>query len=123
MTSQVVLSLQLPFAIVPLIRFTSSRQIVGAFASPPWMRWLAYSSALLIIGLNGWLVARMLQGGSVTGSVSSFFAGLVALICSALLAWVAFAPLSLASGPVSAKKMTPIAPTGSGGYDGMQKLR
>ena len=121
-TSQVVLSLQLPFAIVPLIRFTSSRQIVGAFASPPWMRWLAYSAALLIIGLNGWLVARMLLPGSDAG-VPGLFAGLLALLCSALLAWVAFAPLSLASGPVSAKKMTPIAPMGSGGYDGMQKLR
>ena len=102
-TSQVVLSLQLPFAIIPLIRFTNSSQIVGVFASPLWMRWLAYGSALLIIGLNGWLVARMLLPQAGDSGISSYFAALASLLCSALLAWVAFAPLSLASGPLDKK--------------------
>ena len=39
--SQVVLSLQLPFAIVPLIRFTSAARIMGSFVSPVWLRRLA----------------------------------------------------------------------------------
>jgi manganese transport protein len=43
--SQVVLSLQLPFAIVPLIRFTCSPRIMGAFVSPPWLRRLAWGGA------------------------------------------------------------------------------
>jgi manganese transport protein len=55
--SQVVLSLQLPFAIVPLIRFTSSRQKMGPFASPRWVRALGWLAAVIIIGLNIWLVA------------------------------------------------------------------
>jgi len=49
--SQVILSLQLPFAIVPLIRFTSSRQM-GVFANPRWLTLLASAVALLIIALN-----------------------------------------------------------------------
>jgi manganese transport protein len=35
--SQVVLSVQLPFAIVPLIRFTSDRKLMGQFVSPKWV--------------------------------------------------------------------------------------
>jgi manganese transport protein len=50
--SQAVLSLQLPFAIVPLIRFTSDRKKMGSYASPPWMTWCAWCAAVLIIGLN-----------------------------------------------------------------------
>jgi manganese transport protein len=49
--SQVILSLQLPFAIVPLIRFTSSSQM-GVFVNPRWLTLLASAVALLIIALN-----------------------------------------------------------------------
>ncbi|MCX5675456.1 MAG: Nramp family divalent metal transporter [Planctomycetota bacterium] len=54
--SQVVLSLQLPFAVVPLIRFTSSRRKMGPFASPLVLRAAAWAVALVVIGLNTWLV-------------------------------------------------------------------
>jgi manganese transport protein len=50
--SQVILSLQLPFAIVPLIRYTSQRRQMGAFANPRWMTLCASLVALLIIALN-----------------------------------------------------------------------
>jgi manganese transport protein len=60
--SQVVLSLQLPFAIVPLILFTSSRQIMGKFASPLWLQGFAWFVAILITGLNIWLVAHRYSG-------------------------------------------------------------
>jgi manganese transport protein len=50
--SQVVLSLQLSFAVVPLVHFTSSRTFMGGFQAPLWMRVLAVLTALLIIGLN-----------------------------------------------------------------------
>ncbi len=50
--SQVVLSLQLPFAVVPLIVFTSSRRKMGEFVSPPWIALLAWITAAIIIALN-----------------------------------------------------------------------
>jgi manganese transport protein len=54
--SQVILSLQLSFAVIPLIHFTSSRRNMGAFATPWWGQILAWATALVIVGLNGKLV-------------------------------------------------------------------
>ncbi len=50
--SQVILSLQLPFAVVPLILFTSDRKKMGEFASPAWIKVLAWVTAAIIIVLN-----------------------------------------------------------------------
>jgi manganese transport protein len=50
--SQVILSLQLPFAVVPLVMFTSSKRRMGAFASPLWLTALATLVATVIIALN-----------------------------------------------------------------------
>lgn len=50
--SQVILSLQLPFAVVPLIAFTSDKAKMGEFASPVWIRVLAWIVAAVIIVLN-----------------------------------------------------------------------
>ncbi|HEX8301900.1 Nramp family divalent metal transporter [Sphingomonas sp.] len=50
--SQVVLSLQLPFAVVPLVRFTSDPAKMGKFANRGWIKWTAYAVAAVIIGLN-----------------------------------------------------------------------
>jgi manganese transport protein len=50
--SQVTLSLQLPCAIVPLIRYTSRRSLMGVFASPRWMTLAASLVAFVIITLN-----------------------------------------------------------------------
>jgi len=54
--SQVILSLQLPFAVVPLIHYTSDVEKMGKFANPVWVRLVSWLVALLIICLNGWLV-------------------------------------------------------------------
>ena len=54
--SQVILSLQLPFAVVPLVAFTNRRDVMGAFASPRWLAWLAWGVTGLIIGLNATLL-------------------------------------------------------------------
>ena len=93
--SQVVLSLQLPFAIVPLIRFTSATPIMGDFASPPWLRRLAGAAALVIVGLNAWLVLRAVapDGALAEAGAGRFVLATLALLCSALLAWIAFSPL------------------------------
>jgi manganese transport protein len=54
--SQVILSLQLSFAVFPLVMFTSSRAKMGEFANPRWLKAVAYSVAVLIAGLNVWLL-------------------------------------------------------------------
>ena len=56
--SQVVLSLQLSFAVVPLVMFTSDRRIMGAFVNPPWLKAVAWGVAIVIMGLNGWLLVQ-----------------------------------------------------------------
>ena len=67
--SQVILSLQLPFAVVPLILFTSDRKKMGEFASPTWVKVLAWTTAAIIIVLNVKLLAdtvgltKLLFGG------------------------------------------------------------
>ena len=60
--SQVVLSLQLPFAVVPLVMFTSSRRKMGPFVAPRWLTALATTMAALIIALNAKLVWDYLSG-------------------------------------------------------------
>ena len=50
--SQVILSMQLPFAVVPLVRFTSDRAKMGVFVNPAWLTGTAWVVAALIIGLN-----------------------------------------------------------------------
>jgi manganese transport protein len=58
--SQVILSLQLPFAILPLIQVTSDRKRMGEFASPRWVRIAAWIAASIIIALNTKLVYDLL---------------------------------------------------------------
>jgi manganese transport protein len=50
--SQVILSLQLPFAVVPLIWLTSKRSVMGEHANRPWMIVLATIAVTLIIAMN-----------------------------------------------------------------------
>jgi manganese transport protein len=54
--SQVILSLQLPFAVVPLVMFTSDRKRMGAFVNPTWLQALAWLTTAIIIVLNGYLL-------------------------------------------------------------------
>ena len=54
--SQVALSLQLPFAVIPLIVFTNSKKVMREFANPLWMTTLSVIAASVIIGLNLYLV-------------------------------------------------------------------
>ncbi|HEY7791552.1 MAG TPA: Nramp family divalent metal transporter [Vicinamibacterales bacterium] len=61
--SQVILSLQLPFAVFPLVQFTSDRRKMGRFATPRWMQALAWTTAVVIAVLNGWLLIQLLGGG------------------------------------------------------------
>jgi manganese transport protein len=55
--SQVVLSLQLPFAVLPLMLFASDRARLGEFTAPRWQRVLGWAAAALIVALNLKLLA------------------------------------------------------------------
>jgi manganese transport protein len=56
--SQVILSLQLPFAVIPLVMFTSNRNLMGEFVNPLWLKALAWLVASIIVGLNSWLLLQ-----------------------------------------------------------------
>lgn len=60
--TQVVLSLQLSFAVFPLVMFTASRTKMGALVAPRWLSGLAFATAFLIAGLNVKLVYDFFLG-------------------------------------------------------------
>jgi manganese transport protein len=60
--SQVVLSLQLSFAVFPLVIFTSDRTRMGAFVNPKWLTGLSWAVALVIASLNVWLLVQTVGG-------------------------------------------------------------
>ncbi|MEP6618559.1 MAG: Nramp family divalent metal transporter [bacterium] len=60
--SQVVLSLQLSFAVFPLVMFTSDKLKMGEFVNPAWLKLLAYIVAVVIAVLNVWLLVQTFQG-------------------------------------------------------------
>jgi manganese transport protein len=61
--SQVILSLQLSFAVVPLVMFTGNRKLMGEFVNGPWVQRLAWLTTTVIVGLNGWLLIQTVMGG------------------------------------------------------------
>jgi manganese transport protein len=60
--SQVILSLQLSFAVFPLVMFTSDRAKMGEFVNPRWLKTLAYLIAFVIGSLNAWLLLQTFIG-------------------------------------------------------------
>jgi manganese transport protein len=60
--SQVILSLQLPFAVFPLVAFTSDPAKMGPFVNPTWIKLLAWSVAVIIAALNVWLLYQTFVG-------------------------------------------------------------
>jgi len=60
--SQVILSLQLPFAVFPLVLFTGDRRKMGDLVAPVWMRALAWPVAVIIAALNVWLLWQTFFG-------------------------------------------------------------
>ena len=90
--SQVILSLQLAYAVVPLIKFTGSKRKMGPFANRPWVGAIAWLVALVILGLNGKLVYDQIAEwigdagayGWIVGAALVPLAGLLGL----LLLWM-----------------------------------
>jgi manganese transport protein len=104
--SQVILSLQLSFAVIPLIHFTSNRRNMGTFATPWWGQILAWTTAAVIVGLNAKLVwdqigdwvALAKDSGRSIGPIPLDIMAAVALYgvaggAVALLVWVTIKPL------------------------------
>ncbi|MDP9158708.1 MAG: Nramp family divalent metal transporter [Acidobacteriota bacterium] len=59
--SQVILSMQLSFAVFPLVMFTSDKRKMGEFVNAPWLKILAWTTAIFIAALNVWLLVQMLH--------------------------------------------------------------
>jgi manganese transport protein len=60
--SQVILSIQLSFAVVPLVYFTGQKTKMGAFANGPLLAAAAWAMTVAIIGLNTWLLIGVFRG-------------------------------------------------------------
>lgn len=60
--SQVILSMQLPFALVPLVLFTSDKHKMGSFVNSTWVKIVAWTATVVIICLNVYLVVYTLIG-------------------------------------------------------------
>lgn len=79
--SQVVLSMQLSFAIFPLLMFTSDRKRMGDFVNPLWMKILGFGVCTLIAGLNIYLLYQ---------TIGALWLGLIVAIGGAFSIWVTF---------------------------------
>jgi manganese transport protein len=95
--SQVILSMQLPFAIIPLIHFTNDRSRMGVFANAVWVRVLAWGTAAIIVALNLRLAFSAIRDW-LSGSVGFLSAAgisvtLATLLLLCLLTWVTVEPL------------------------------
>lgn len=60
--SQVILSLQLPFAVIPLVKFTGDQKIMGTFVNRIWVKILAWSVSAIIVVLNLFLIYQTFVG-------------------------------------------------------------
>lgn len=95
--SQVILSLQLGFAIIPLIHFVSDKTKMGEFVIKPWVKISAWVAAAIIVGLNVKLVINELSGwiesaGSNAVYIYLFVLPLV-IAAGILLLYITFSPL------------------------------
>jgi manganese transport protein len=98
--SQVLLSMQLPFAVVPLIHFTSDRRRMGQFVSPGWVKLLAWVIAAVIILLNVWLVITSIAGWLVAAGDYRWLLWMTVIpVCAGLfflLLWISLQPFRAA---------------------------
>ena len=60
--SQVILSIQLSFAVIPLVMFTGDKRKMGEFANPRWLNLTAWAIAIVIAVLNVYLIVQTIFG-------------------------------------------------------------
>jgi manganese transport protein len=94
--SQVILSMQLPFAVIPLIHFTSDRSRMGSFSNKTWVLVLSWTTAAVIVGLNlrlaGMALMDWISGAGAWRPLVLLVTLPVAGLLLALLGWVAIEP-------------------------------
>ena len=94
--SQVVLNLQLPFAIIPLLQFTNDPRRMGEFASGWKIRAVGWATAIVVLGLNIWLAGQSIADwASGAGRFAPVVWTVSVALCSALLgllAWITMQP-------------------------------
>ena len=90
--SQVILSLQLPFAVVPLIHYTSDKEKMGKFANPMWIKLMAWPIAFLIVYLNGWLAWQVFSDWRQAGVWVDLLGVPLGLALVLLLGYMGFRP-------------------------------
>jgi len=94
--SQVVLSMNLPFAIIPLIHFTSDPARMGVFASKPWVKLSAWACTAAIVGANAWLIqqslAEWVKDAPRYETTIWLVSGTVIAMVALLLLWITFEP-------------------------------
>ncbi|MBS1903172.1 MAG: Nramp family divalent metal transporter [Bacteroidetes bacterium] len=90
LTSQVVLSLQLSFALIPLIQFTADKRLMGEFANPIWVRILSWLTALVIIGLNGKYIIDFEQSLLSSDGSSRVWGFILLPVLAAIVALLAY---------------------------------
>lgn len=62
MLSQVILSMQLSFAVFPPVMFTGGRRKMGESVNRAWVQGLAWTTAVFIAALNAWLLVQSFRG-------------------------------------------------------------
>jgi manganese transport protein len=116
--SQVILSLQLPFAVIPLVHFTSDRKRMGDFASGLWLQIAAWSCAAVVLALNMWLLWTKAnewtsQSGKYRPIVFGFLivagVGFVALLVM-ITCWPWFSRLGLRRAALPAERVAVTVP-------------
>lgn len=93
--SQVILSLQLGFAVIPLIHFTSDKKKMGDFVIKPWVKVCAWITAGIIVSLNVKLVVDTIIGWTETSASLMLIYFIVIPVASSagiLLLYVTFSP-------------------------------
>ncbi len=86
--SQVVLSMQLPFAIFPLLSFTSNKKLMREFSNPLWMKVTGWACCSLIAVLNIYLLTQTLVGRfHTTGALILVSGSLAAILFSVWVKW------------------------------------
>ena len=95
--SQVILSFQLPFAVIPLLQFTNDPHRMGSFANRGWVRVLGWMVAAIIVSLNAWLVFRIISEWTAANpahrTLILTFVFPIAAALAGLLLWIIFDPV------------------------------
>ncbi len=101
--SQVILSLQLPFAVIPLVHLTSDRRRMGEFANGTWLKLGSWFCAAFILVLNVWLLWNQAADWSAqTGRYRLLFiacAVIVGIVFCTLLGYITFWPHTRRAAP------------------------